>query len=175
MNSTALKVRFWITSAVTAVMAYAMIVSASHITHVAYTLHIGPAWQQNTAWILVDLPALIGKVLQIRALFTGSTNTMGRKLTYFSGSISLACNVGSGLIDGSYGAAGWGAFVVMMFLVLEGVITRIKVTQKLNNRDRKTEQAPASEATLTPAQRGAITRRRNREIRELEAAMAATQ
>ncbi len=118
------RIRTAITTAVTLVMAYALLVSAAHITHVVTWLGV-PGWQAKTAFVLVDLPALIGKVMQLK-YFAPSTRKAGRKLTYFSGSLSLACNIGSGLILGSFGAAGWGAFVVVMFLVLESVAVKIK-------------------------------------------------
>lgn len=154
------RIKFWITTAVSAVMVYALIVSASHIIHVAQTIGV-PGWQAKTSWILVDLPALIGKVLQLK-VFSSSTRKAGRGLTYFSGSLSLACNIASGLILGSWGAAGWGAFVAMMFLVLETVVTRIKpaagVTRAKNRANGQTElrtpNAPAAVTHVTPVSRG---------------------
>ena len=152
MNAAAIasRVRFVIMSAVTAVMVYALFVSASHIIHVAQTIGV-PGWQAQTSWVLVDLPALIGKALGIKLprygyIFTASTRKMGNRLTVFSGLLSLACNVTSGLILNSWGAAGWGAFVVMMFLVLETVVTKIKVA---TGTTRKTDTDNGS--TITPA------------------------
>jgi len=106
------------------IMVYALYVSKDHITHVAHFIGI-PGWQAATAFILIDLPALIGKLMGLK-YFSATTRKAGRQMTYFSGSISLICNVASGLILGSFGAAGWGAFVVMMFLYLESRITKIK-------------------------------------------------
>jgi hypothetical protein len=118
-----------------AVMVYALFVSRDHITEVA--LFVGVAgWQAQTAFVLVDLPALIGKVMQIKAIFSGNTGKHGREMTYVSGSVSLVCNAAAGLIHGSWGAAGWGIFVVVMFLYLESKMTKIKpaasVTRKKN-------------------------------------------
>lgn len=118
------RIRTGVTIVVALVMVYALFVSREHITHVAHWIGV-PGWQADTAFILVDLPALVGKVLQLK-YFANSTRKVGSRLTYFSGALSLAANVGSGIILGSYGAAGWGAFVVLMFLVLESVITKIK-------------------------------------------------
>jgi hypothetical protein len=150
----AARIRFGIMFAVTGVMVYALVVSASHIVHVAQTIGV-PGWQAQTAWILVDLPALIGKLLQVKLprhgyVFTTSTRRTGIKLTIFSGSLSLACNVASGLINGSWGAAGWGAFVVTMFLVLETVATRIKATSG-SSRTKSTDTDQDNSTTVAPA------------------------
>lgn len=174
VQTVANRIRTAIVGAAFGVLVYAAIVSAAHIIHVAQTIGV-PGWQAKTAWILVDLPALVGKLLGIKLprygyVFVASTRKYGVKLTVFSGLISLACNITSGLIHGSLGAAGWGAFVVMMFLVMEVTITKIKFATKANKDD-----APAKPVvkTLTPAQRGAATRKRNAELRKLEAAYAA--
>lgn len=156
----AARIRFWIVSAVTMVMVYALIVSAAHIIHVAQTIGV-PGWQAKTAWVLVDLPALIGKLLQIKLprhgyVFVASTRKTGVRLTFFSGSISLACNVASGIIEGSFGAAGWGAFVVMMFLVLETVVTKIKVSagsSKSKASDTDQDSTTAAPAAVKAANR----------------------
>lgn len=151
VQTVASRIRAWIVAAVTAVMVYALVVSAAHIIHVAQTVGV-PGWQAKTAWVLVDLPALIGKLLQIKLprhgyVFVASTRKTGVKLTFFSGTISLACNIASGLIEGSFGAAGWGAFVVMMFLVLETVVTKIKVAtgaSKSKATDDNGQSVPAT-------------------------------
>jgi len=143
---TANRIRGYVTAAVGLVMVYALFVSITHITHVAVWLGI-PGWQAKTAFLLVDLPALIGKVLGMK-YFARSTQKVGTKLMFFSGAISLTCNVSSGVLEGSVGAAGWGAFVVVMFLVLEGVITKIRpaaaVTRAKNAVEGKTEKAEAT-------------------------------
>lgn len=152
---------------VSLVMIYALFVSREHITEVAHWLGV-PGWQAATAFILVDLPALIGKVLQVK-YFSHSTRKVGTKLTYFSGALSLACNIGAGLILGSYGAAGWGAFVVVMFLVLESVVVKIKpaaaVTRAKNAAAEKTIASNTATEPLTArqiaARKGAETRKRN--------------
>lgn len=153
--------------AVTLVMAYALYVSREHITEVATWLGV-PGWQATTAFILVDLPALIGKILQTK-YFAASTRKVGGRLTYFSGGLSLVCNIGAGVIHGSYGAAEWGAFVVIMFLVLESVITKIKpssaVTRAKNAAAENTIARATTAQPLTPrqiaARKGAATRARN--------------
>jgi hypothetical protein len=141
------RVRAVVTLAVTLVMVYALVVSREHITHVAYWLGI-PGWQAETAFILVDLPALIGRVLQLKYFDADVTQRVGRRLTYFSGSLSLAANVASGVILGSYGAAGWGAFVVVMFVVLEGVIAKISPAAKDETSDESETAADISTAEL---------------------------
>lgn len=146
------------------VMIYALFVSREHITEVAHWLGV-PGWQAETAFILVDLPALVGKVLQLK-YFSHSTRKVGTKLTYLSGAISLACNIGAGVILGSFGAAGWGAFVVVMFLVLESVVVKIKPAAAVT-RAKNAANGSAKPASTKPtarqlaARKGAETRRRN--------------
>lgn len=158
MRNTALvqaynRLRGTVLAVVTGVMVYALFVSITHITHVATWLGI-PGWQAKTAWILVDVVALVGKVLQMTKYFGQSTNRVGTRLMFFSGSISLACNIFSGVLEGSAGAAGWGAFVVMMFLVLEGVITKVRpsatVTRAKNTVNGKAEKVPAPKVETGP-------------------------
>lgn len=150
---------------VSLVMFYALFVSREHITEVAQWLGV-EGWQAQTAFILVDLPALVGKVLQTK-YFAHSTRKVGTRLTYFSGALSLACNIGAGIIHGSYGAAGWGAFVVIMFLVLESVVVKIKpaaAVTRAKNAAAGTAK-PASTTEPTPrqlaARKAAATRARN--------------
>ena len=87
------------------------------------------------------------------------TRNTGRFLMTLSGSLSVVCNVTSGWFGGGIGPAGYGAFVVFMFRPLEWAVVRIKpaaaVTRARNAASEETEQA----ATLSPAQRGAITRK----------------
>jgi hypothetical protein len=106
------------------IMVYALFVSRDHITDVGYRIGLH-GYQAETLFVLVDIVALIGKVLTLK-YFAASTRKMGRNLMVVSGLLSLACNVASGWLSGGYGAAGYGVFIVVMFLVLENVVTRIK-------------------------------------------------
>jgi hypothetical protein len=160
------RIKVGIIVAISLVMVYALVVSREHVTEVAHWLGV-PGWQAETAFILVDLPALIGKVLQVK-YFAHSTRKVGTRLTYLSGGISLACNIGAGLILGSYGAAGWGAFVVVMFLVLESVIVKIRpaaAVTRAKNAANGTAQPASTTAEPTArqlaARKGAETRKRN--------------
>lgn len=106
------------------IMLYALFVSRDHITHVAHLIKLG-GYQAETLFVLIDLPALVGKVLQL-PYFSASTRRMGRKLMIASGALSLVCNVVSGWFGGGVGPAGYGAFVVVMFVAMESVVMRIK-------------------------------------------------
>ncbi|HMG32002.1 MAG TPA: hypothetical protein VK585_17995 [Jiangellaceae bacterium] len=132
-------------------------------------------YQAATLFILIDIPALVGKALRLR-YFSTTTRKTGLRLMIVSGTLSLVCNVLSGWFGGGVGPAGYGAFVVLMFLVMENVVTRIKpaaaVTRAKNATSDTTDSTPAQPA-LTPAQRGAETRKRNAEVKRLEAAYAA--
>ena len=153
------RVKIGVIIAVGAIMIYALFVSRDHITFVAHWLGI-PGWQAETAFILVDLPALVGKVMQL-PVFAASTRKAGREMTYMSGSISLVCNVAAGLIMHSYGAAGWGVFVVGMFLYMESRLTKIKpavAVTRAKNAAATTIARTTSKSTGTgwsPARRAA--------------------
>jgi hypothetical protein len=158
------RIRKAVVAVVALLMAYALFVSRDHITHVAHLIGL-TGYQAETLFVLIDLPALIGKVLGLR-YFSAGTRKMGRRLTYASGSLSLVCNVLSGWFGGGVGPAGYGAFVVVMFLVLESVVTKIKpaaaVTRAKNAtsgttapRKRTARKAVAARkptASKTPAQ-----------------------
>lgn len=109
---------------VSLIMVYALFVSRDHITDVGYRIGLH-GYQAETLFVLVDVVALIGKVLTLK-YFAASTRKMGRNLMVAAGLLSLGCNVASGWLSGGYGAAGYGVFIVVMFLVLENVVTKIK-------------------------------------------------
>ena len=133
-------------------MVYALFVSRDRITHVAHLIGLG-GYQAETLFVLIDLPALVGKVLQLR-YFAGSTRRVGRRLMAASGSLSFVCNVLSGWFGGGVGPAGYGAFVVVMFLVMESVITRIKPTASVTRaRNANSDKMPAPIAVTIPAPR----------------------
>src|SRR5258705_12685454 len=79
-----------------------------------------------------------------------------------AGVISLTCNVASGWLSGGYGPAGYGVFGVVLFLVLENVITKIKPAAAVT---RAKNTAAPIKATPTArqlaARKGAATRARN--------------
>lgn len=140
------RIKLGVRLVVTGLMVYALYVSKDHSTHVALWIGLS-GYQAHTLFILIDLPALVGKVLQLH-YFSAGTRKAGTRLTYISGSLSLACNVGSGVIDAKIGAAAYGAFVVGMFLYLEYVLTKIKSAPSVT---RAKNTAPAAPAPATPA------------------------
>lgn len=159
MNTkTADRIKYLVIGVIALVMLYALYVSKEHVTEVAQWLGI-PGWQAKTAFILVDVPALLGKLMGLPC-FKPATRKAGREMTYVSGSISLACNIGAGLIIHSWGAAGWGAFVVGMFLYLENKATKIGPAAGVT---RKKNAAPASKprtaAQIAGAKRAGATRK----------------
>lgn len=148
---------------VSLIMAYALFVSRDHITHVAHLIGL-TGYQAETLFILVDIPAIVGKVLQTK-YFAASTRKVGKRLMIASGIVSLGCNVASGWFSGGYGPAGYGVFVVAMFLIMENVVTKIKpaaaVTARKNAaagkaaprkrtaRKAYTKRAPKTSTTAT--------------------------
>lgn len=156
------RVRTAVTVTAALIMLYALFVSADHITHVARVIGL-EGYQAATLFVLIDIPALVGKALRLK-YFAAVTRKWGLRLMLFSGVLSLTCNITSGALSGGMGAAGYGAFVVFMFLLLEHVVTKIKPSAgvtKAKNAMIETQPAQA----LTPAQRGAITRARNKATR----------
>lgn len=147
------RIKLGVRLVVTGLMVYALYVSKDHSTHVALWIGLS-GYQAHTLFVLIDLPALVGKVLQLH-YFTPGTRRVGTKLTYISGSLSLACNVGSGWIDLKLGAAAYGAFVVGMFLYLEYVLTKIKSASAVTRAKNAAPVAP----TATPASPKAATKK----------------
>jgi hypothetical protein len=145
------------------IMVYALWVSRDHITHVAHLIGLD-GYPAGTLFIFIDLPALIGKVLNTK-YFAASTRKMGRRMMVCSGSLSLACNVVSGIFAGGLGPAGYGAFIVVMFLALESVVTRIKpaaaVTRAKRGSVKTTPASPALTTRQIAARKGAATRKAN--------------
>lgn len=125
------------------IMVYALFVSRDHITDVAYLVGL-KGYQAETLFIFVDLPALIGKVLTLKC-FADSTNRLGRRQMWLSGIVSLACNVASGWFSGGYGPAAYGVFIVVMFLAMENVVT--KITPRAE--EAAAEVAESGQATAT--------------------------
>lgn len=109
---------------VSMIMVLAFYVSRDHITDVAHRIGL-EGYQAETLFILIDVVALIGKVLQLK-YFAASTQRVGRKLMWAAGALSLGCNVASGWLSGGYGPAAYGVFIVALFLILENVVTKIK-------------------------------------------------
>jgi hypothetical protein len=156
------RVRAAVTTVAGLIMVYALFVSADHISHVAHLIGLG-GYQASTLFVLIDIPALVGKVLRLR-YFAATTRRTGMRLMVASGTLSLVCNVASGWFGGGTGPATYGAFVVAMFLVMENVVTKIKpaaAVTRAKNADTSTE----TEAQLTPrqiaARKGIETKRRN--------------
>lgn len=118
------RIKLGVTIVVSLIMVYALFVSRDHITHVAHLIGLS-GYQAETLFILVDIPAIVGKVLQTK-YFAASTRRTGKRLMIASGIVSLGCNVASGWFSGGYGPAAYGVFVVAMFLIMENVVTKIK-------------------------------------------------
>jgi hypothetical protein len=159
------RIRAAVTLVASLVMVYALYVSADHIGHVAHLIGL-VGYQASTLFVLIDIPALVGKTLRLR-YFATSTRRTGLRLMIASGTLSLICNVASGWFGGGVGPAGYGAFVVVMFLVLENVVTKIKPAAAV------TKAKNAATKVETPAPRRATPRKRAPRpatVRQLEAA-----
>jgi hypothetical protein len=158
------RVRTAVTVIATLIMVYALYVSRDHITHVALLIGLG-GYQASTLFVLIDLPALVGKAMQLR-YFAAATRRSGKRLMWMSGSLSFAFNVTSGWFGGGVGPAAYGAFVVVMFLVMENAITKIKpaaaVTKARNAANDETPAQPTKRQVA--ARKAAATRARNAAI-----------
>jgi hypothetical protein len=140
------RVKLAVTLVASAIMVYALFVSRDHITHVAHLIHL-TGYQAETLFVLVDIPALVGKALRL-SYFSAATRRMGGKLMVASGIVSLGCNVASGWFSGGFGPAGYGVFVVVMFLIMENVVTRIKPAAGVTRaKNAETAKTPARKRT----------------------------
>lgn len=154
-----------------AMFAYGLWVSRTHITHIGHALRLSE-FEAETLFVLVDFLALYGKVMTSKHL-QAKTRRYGFKVMMFGLALSVACNVTSGILAGSLGAAVYGLFVVVIIVIVEyGVsITRAKTVNTNNDGQRarrKAEREAAAEAerlaNMTPAQRGWETRRARAQV-----------
>ena len=132
-----------------AMFAYGLWVSRTHITHIGHALRL-TGFEAETLFVLVDFLALYGKVMTSRRL-TAKARRYGFKVMLFGLSLSVGCNVASGILAGSLGAAIYGLFVVVIIVIVEyGVsITKAKTT---NTASRSTGTA-APGSTVKAAHR----------------------
>lgn len=147
-----------------AMFAYGLWVSRTHITHIGHALKLS-GFEAETLFVLIDLIALYGKLLTSKRL-SARTRRYGFKVMMFGLALSVICNVASGVLAGSLGAAIYGLFVVVIIVIVEyGVgITKAKTVNA--------ERRPRTNAVeLTARQRGA---RKAAETRRRNAAIAGT-
>lgn len=153
---------------VTAILGFVLYVSRDHITHTAYMIGLH-GYQAETLFILIDVVALIGKVLMMK-YFAKSTRTIGLRMLLIAGSLSLLCNVTAGT---NFGERIYGAGIVFLFIGLEQVVTRIKPaasvkaakTRAANAADAATPAATATVVTRRKCQTGCTCKRHNRTVK----------
>lgn len=135
-------------------LAYSMFTSATHITDTAHSLGL-TGFAANTLWVLIDIPAIVGKLLGGKA-FARSTQRLGFKLMIFSGLLSLACNVYAG---DNLGQRGHGVLVVVMFIILENVATKIKAAPAVKAAQTRARNAAAGNTPAPVSKRSAAARK----------------
>lgn len=142
---------------------YGLWISRGHITHIGYALKLTP-FEAETLFVLVDFLAIYGKVLTHKRL-QAKTRRIGYRMMLAGGTLSLTCNVASGVMSGGIGAALYGAFVVGIVAWLEYAIanTKAKATQTAARAPRaaKATTQPELTARQVSARKGAETRKRN--------------
>lgn len=156
-------------------------ISFSHIIATSHALGLG--WEAWTVPFLIDGLAVLGMIGR-SAKFAASTQRAGLRLMIGAGALSLACNVYAGH---NLGQRLYGVLIVAGFVVSEWYAAKLRpatpapvvTAQPTRTLDpqvaaERAAKAAATRATnktakLTPAQRGAATRKANREL----AAMAA--
>lgn len=142
MNATiASRVKTAVTVILTAILVFVLFVSRDHITQTAYTIGLR-GYQANTLFVLIDIVALIGKVLMLK-YFARSTRKLGMWMLCVSGSLSLACNVFAGH---NLGERIYGAFIVILFVALEQVVTKIKPAASVKAAATKAANAATAQA-----------------------------
>lgn len=124
---------------------YGLFVSRSHITEVAYWANIGGDWECETAFIVVDVLVLYGKILTSKRL-TAKTRRAGYRLMVIGGIASVLCNIGAGLIHGSYGASVWGVAIVGVVALIEHSISVTEAKRTIKRAAKAT--APAAPAVV---------------------------
>lgn len=145
MNVTiANRVKLGVTLVCTAILMFVLYVSRDHITHTAHTIGLG-GYQAETLFILIDIVAIVGKVLTMK-YFAKSTRKIGLRLLVTAGTLSLACNVFAG---SNLGERLYGAFIVVLFVGLEQVVTRIKPAPAVTAAKTREAKATTTEATVT--------------------------
>ncbi len=96
---------------------YGLVISRDHITHVGHAIGLNDL-EAKTLFIFIDFVAIYGKLLTSKRL-KAKTRKIGYGFLAFGGLASLTCNVASGIIGGSFGAATYGAFIVAIVAGLE--------------------------------------------------------
>lgn len=137
---------------------YGLWISRSHITHIGYALGLGKL-EAETLFVFIDFIAIYGKFLTSKRL-AAKTRRIGYRFLMFGGAASLVCNVASGILDGSFGAAIYGAFIVGIVAALEYAIanTKAKATAKATTG---APRQPKPTARQLAARKAAATRARN--------------
>ncbi|HEX6872666.1 MAG TPA: hypothetical protein VF163_16335 [Micromonosporaceae bacterium] len=121
-------------------LGYGLYLSAGHITEVGHLIGLTGA-EAGTLFIFVDIVALLGKLLTSK-YFVAKTRRIGYKLMLAGGLLSLACNVAAGGAQGNPGRAAYGAFIVLMIVVIEYATVNIK-GKTVNTEPRvRTPKAP---------------------------------
>lgn len=100
-----------------AIFAYGLWISRSHITHIGYWLGLSPL-EAETLFVFIDFLALYGKLLTSRRL-KAKTRRYGFRVMLAGFVLSTACNIGSGLLLGSLGVAGYGVLIVAIIIAVE--------------------------------------------------------
>ncbi len=141
---------------------YGLVISREHITEIGYWLGLRPL-EAETLFVFVDFIAIYGKVLTNKR-FTAKTRRIGYKFLIFGGTVSLACNVGSGILHRLVGAALYGAFIVAIVAMLEYAIANTKA-KAINFTPRQPRAAKPKAKTSTgrawsPARRAAHEQRK---------------
>lgn len=144
MNVTiANRVKLGVTLVCTAILGFVLWVSRDHITATAHMIGLH-GYQASTLFILIDIVALVGKVLTM-SYFAKSTRTMGFRLMVVAGTLSLACNVFAG---NNIGERIYGVFIVGLFVGLEQVVTRIKPAASVKAAKTRAANAAAAVAPV---------------------------
>ncbi|HEY7225236.1 MAG TPA: hypothetical protein VH561_16815 [Micromonosporaceae bacterium] len=128
------------------ILLYALFVSASHLARVGLWLGLKP-YEANTLFVLVDAVVVTGKLMTLN-VFAPTTKRCGKRLMILAGVVSLAGNVGSGVIDHSIGGAGYGVLVLAVAFLMEHAIGKIRpaaaVTKAANVRKQATARPAVS-------------------------------
>jgi hypothetical protein len=143
------RVRAAVTVVATLIMVYALFVSRDHITHVAFLIGLG-GYQASTLFVLVDLPALVGKARQLR-YFAASTRRTWHAVDVDERHAQLRVQRGERLVRRRVRSGRVRSVVVIVFLVMENAVTKIKPAAAVTKaRNAENAETPAPTARTAP-------------------------
>lgn len=123
-------------------LAVAVALSFTHIA--ALFLHLGAGWQSWIAPVLTDTVIVIGKILT-DPRFSAPTRRSGQRAVIAGILVSLAANMGMGIIHGNAGE------ILMGILVVGGALWAERTMSKISLKAARPARKPAARSATPKA------------------------